>query len=36
MNFTELSYWDFSKGLTHDFGQKLKISYLFVSGQNGR
>ena len=24
-----------SKGLTHDFGQKLKISYLFVSGQNG-
>ena len=27
----------FSKGLiiTHDFGQKLKISYLFVFGQNG-
>ena len=24
----------FSKGLTHDFGQKLKISSLFVSGQN--
>ena len=21
--------------LTHDFGQKLKISYLFVLGQNG-
>ena len=25
----------FSKGLTPDFGQKLKISYLFVFGQNG-
>ena len=25
----------FSEGLTHDFGQKLKISYLFVFGQNG-
>ena len=25
----------FSKGLTHDFGQKLKISYLFVFGHNG-
>ena len=25
----------FSKGLTHDFRQKLKISYLFVFGQNG-
>ena len=25
----------FSKGLTHDFGQKLKISSLFVFGQNG-
>ena len=25
----------FSKGLTNDFGQKLKISYLFVFGQNG-
>ena len=24
-----------SKGLTTDFGQKLKISYLFVFGQNG-
>ena len=35
MNFTELPYWDFFKGLTHDFGQKLKISYLFGFGQNG-
>ena len=25
----------FSKGLTHDFGQKMKILSLFVSGQNG-
>ena len=25
----------FSEGLTYDFGQKLKISYLFVFGQNG-
>ena len=22
MDFTQLPYWDFSKGLTHDFGQK--------------
>ena len=25
----------FLKGLSHDFGQKMKILYLFVSGQNG-
>ena len=25
----------FSKGLTHDFGQKMGILSLFVSGQNG-
>ena len=25
----------FSKGLTHDFGQKMEILSLFVSGQNG-
>ena len=36
MDFTELPYWDFLNGLTHDFGQKLKIPYLFVFGQNGR
>ena len=24
----------FSKGLTHDFGQKLEISSMFVFGQN--
>ena len=25
----------FLKGLSHDFGQKITILYLFVSGQNG-
>ena len=25
----------FAKGLTHDFGQKMEILSLFVSGQNG-
>ena len=29
-DFTYLAYWIFSGGLTHDFGQKLKISSLFV------
>ena len=30
IDFTHLAYWIFSEGLTHDFGQKLKISSLFV------
>ena len=29
------SHGHFSKGLTHDFGQKMKILSLFVFGQNG-
>ena len=28
-DFTYFAYWIFSEGLTHDFGQKLKISSLF-------
>ena len=27
------TYWDFSKGLTHDFGRRLEISYLLVFRQ---
>ena len=30
-----MPYWFFSKGLTHDFGHKIKILPLFVFGQNG-
>ena len=30
MNFSELPYCDFFKGVNPDFGQKLQISYLFV------
>ena len=33
MNFSELPYCDFFKGVNPDFGQKLQISYLFVFGQ---
>ena len=29
IDFTWLSYWDFLKVLTHDFGQKLEMSSLF-------
>ena len=35
IDFKQWPYWVFSKGLTHDFGQKLKISSLFVFAQNG-
>ena len=34
IDFTYLPYWIFSERLTHDFHAKLKISYLFVFGQN--
>ena len=34
IDFTYLPYWIFSEGLTHDFHEKLKISSLFVFGQN--
>ena len=34
-DFKQWPSWVFSKGLTHDFGQKLKISSLFVFAQNG-
>ena len=30
-----MPYWFFSKGLTSDFGQKIKILPLSVFGQNG-
>ena len=30
IDFTNLPYWIFSEGLTQDFHQKLKISYLFI------
>ena len=35
IDFKQWRYWVFSKGLTHDFGQKLEISSLFVFAQNG-
>ena len=34
IDFTYLPYWIFSEGLTHGFHEKLKISPLFVFGQN--
>ena len=30
--FETSPYWDFFKGVNHDFDQTLKISYLFVFG----
>ena len=35
IDFKQWPYWVFSKGLTHDFGQNLEISSLFVFAQNG-
>ena len=32
IDFTWLSYRDFLKGLTHDFGPKMEILSLFVFG----
>ena len=34
IDFTLLPYWVSFIGLSHDFGQKLEILSLFVSGQN--
>ena len=35
MDFKQWPYQIFSKGSTHDFGQKMKILYLDVFGQMG-
>ena len=34
--YSSLSYWDFLKELTHDFGQKLDISSLFFQQNTPR
>ena len=33
IDFIQWTHWDFLKGLTHDFGGRLEISYLLVFGQ---
>ena len=33
-DFTEWPYWLFSKGVSHDCGEKLEITPWFVLGQN--
>ena len=37
LDYTNIDFnsgnWDFLKGLTHDFGGRLEISYLLVFGQ---
>ena len=35
IDFKQWPYWIFSKGSTHDFGQKMEILYLYVFGQMG-
>ena len=33
MDFKQWPYWIFSKGSTHDFGQKMEILSLYLFGQ---
>ena len=33
IDFIQWTHWDFLKGLTHDFGGRLEISYFLVFGQ---
>ena len=33
LELTKWPQWDFSKGLTHDFSQKLEISSMIVFGK---